>query len=107
MRKQLHYGDVVWVKLGSYRWWPGKICHPNLVPVNVLNLSHNYGDFPVYFFGSHDYYWVNKGRAYLFVEGDNQAATLNVGNKSGSSKALKNSFQIGNWTQYFFLLNIF
>lgn len=94
MHKQLMYGDIVWVKLGSYRWWPGRICHPNIVPDNVMNLHHNDGDFPVYFFGSHDYYWVNKGRAYLFVEGDHQAASSNVGNKSGSSKSLKTAFKL-------------
>ena len=25
-RNQLHYGDIVWVKLASFRWWPGKFC---------------------------------------------------------------------------------
>ena len=25
-RKQLHYGDIVWVKVFSLRWWPGKRC---------------------------------------------------------------------------------
>ena len=101
MRKQLHYGDIVWVKLGIYRWWPGRICDPNMVPDNVLKLNHNIGDFPVFFFGSNDYYWVNKGRAYLFVEGDHQAATANVTNKSGTSKSLKHLFTKGKTDLYF------
>lgn len=63
--------------------------HPDNLPEKILNLSHNPGDFPVYFFGSHDYYWVNKGRAYHFVEGDQQ------GKATGSNKALKNSFNAG------------
>lgn len=91
--KQLYYGDIVWVKLGSYRWWPGRICHPDIVPQNVMNLTHNTGDFPVYFFGTHDYYWVNKGRVYLYLEGDHQAAK-NIGNKANSNK-LKKSFNKG------------
>lgn len=87
--KQLYYGDIVWVKLGSYRWWPGRICHPDIVPQNVMNLNHNSGDFPVYFFGTHDYFWTNKGRVYLYLTGDHQAAK-NSG-KSSSNK-LKSSF---------------
>ena len=23
-RNQLHYGDIIWVKLASFRWWPGE-----------------------------------------------------------------------------------
>ena len=90
-RKQMHYGDIVWVKLGVYRWWPGRIVHPNSVPENVLNMNHNTGDFPIFFFGSHDYYWINRGRVYLFVEGDlDQAAKA-----SGSNKTLKATFAKG------------
>lgn len=48
-RHQLLYGDVVWVKLGSYRWWPGMIQHPNDVPINIRNMKHDVGDFPVFF----------------------------------------------------------
>ncbi|KAJ6223683.1 hypothetical protein RDWZM_002228 [Blomia tropicalis] len=92
-RKQLRYGDIIWAKLGIYRWWPGKICHPNIVPENVMKLSHNVGEFPVYFFGSKDYSWVNKGRAYLFVEGDKQASN-NHANKTGGSKPLTNKYKL-------------
>lgn len=79
-RKQLHYGDIIWIKLGAYRWWPAKISHPNDVPENIMNLSHTRGDFPVYFFGSHDYYWSHRGRVFVFVEEDGE-----VKSKSGSS----------------------
>jgi len=69
-RKQLLYNDIVWVKLGSYRWWPGQIKHPSDVPLNIQQRQHDIGDFPVRFFGSHDYFWVNKGRAFLYMNGD-------------------------------------
>ncbi|RWS26986.1 histone-lysine N-methyltransferase NSD2-like protein [Leptotrombidium deliense] len=88
-RKQLHYGDIVWVKLGTYRWWPGKVCHPKTVPDNVMNLHHAIGEFPVYFFGSHDYYWVHKGRAFLFVEGDSTKSVSNCGGSKSLSKSFK------------------
>ncbi|KAF7490682.1 Histone-lysine N-methyltransferase NSD2 [Sarcoptes scabiei] len=93
MHKQLHYEEIVWVKLGQYRWWPGRVCHPNHVPDNVLNLKHNIGEFPVYFFGSHDYYWVNKGRSFLFLEEDNEFLTSNSKRNKTSGK-LKTSFKL-------------
>lgn len=80
-RKQLHYGDIIWIKLGVYRWWPAKIIHPNAVPENIMNLNHQKGDFPVYFFGSHDYYWSHRGRVFVFVEEDGEMKL----NQSGSS----------------------
>lgn len=79
-RKQLKYGDIIWIKLGAYRWWPAKISHPHTVPENIMNLSHERGDFPVYFFGSHDYYWSHRGRVFTFVEEDGQLKGM-----SGSS----------------------
>lgn len=79
-RKQLHYGDIIWIKLGAYRWWPAKIIHPHTVPDNIMKLAHTRGDFPVYFFGSHDYYWSHRGRVFVYVEEDGQLKA-----KSGSS----------------------
>jgi len=89
-RKQLHYGDVIWIKLGSYRWWPAKISHPNLVPENIMKLSHTRGDFPVYFFGSHDYYWSHRGRVFVFVEEDGQ---IKYGKSGSSDKKFKVAVQ--------------
>ena len=48
------------------------IQHPNDVPINIRNMKHDVGDFPVFFFGSHDYYWVNLGRSFLYMEGDEE-----------------------------------
>ncbi|RUS83107.1 hypothetical protein EGW08_009139 [Elysia chlorotica] len=64
------YGTIVWIKVGNYRWWPGEICHPRNVPKNIQEKKHNVGEFPVRFFGSHDYYWIHRGRVFLFQEGD-------------------------------------
>lgn len=64
------YGEVVWVKLGSYRWWPAQILFPYQIPENIQNLAHSRGEFAVRFFGSHDHYWVNRGRVFLYQEGD-------------------------------------
>ncbi|XP_013784275.2 LOW QUALITY PROTEIN: histone-lysine N-methyltransferase NSD2-like [Limulus polyphemus] len=70
MRKHPRYGDIVWVKLGPYRWWPAEICHPTSVPLNIKKLEHDIGEFPSNFFGSHEYYWTHRGRVFLFQEGD-------------------------------------
>uniref|UniRef100_A0A8C9RY16 Histone-lysine N-methyltransferase NSD3 n=1 Tax=Scleropages formosus TaxID=113540 RepID=A0A8C9RY16_SCLFO len=69
-----HYKQIVWVKLGNYRWWPAEICNPRLVPFNIQTLKHDIGDFPVFFFGSHDYYWTSQGRVFPYVEGDKHFA---------------------------------
>lgn len=89
-RKQLHYGDIIWIKLGSYRWWPAKISLPHLVPENIMKLSHTRGDFPVYFFGSHDYYWSHRGRVFVFVEEDGQ---IKYGKSGSSDKKFKVAVQ--------------
>lgn len=80
------YGDVVWVKLGLYRWWPGQVLHPRFIPDNIENLPHQQGMFCVHFFGSNDYYWVTRGRAFLYQEGDK-------GSRAQSSRTLEIQFR--------------
>nr|CAD7406841.1 unnamed protein product [Timema cristinae] len=63
------YGEVVWVKLGAYRWWPAQIMFPHEIPENIRNLPHVRGEFAVKFFGSHDHYWVNRGRVFIYQVG--------------------------------------
>lgn len=95
----MHHDDVVWVKLGSYRWWPGRIKNPTEVPKNVSNVKYQYCQFPVYFFGTHDYYWINKGRSFLFVEGDaNSPQKIYNG-----TKKLQNEFNLG---MFYFILKL-
>lgn len=64
------YGEMVWVKLGHYRWWPGIILHPSEIPENIMAVKHSHGEFVVRFFGQYDHYWVNRGRVFPFQEGD-------------------------------------
>ncbi|XP_076253540.1 nuclear receptor binding SET domain protein [Rhynchophorus ferrugineus] len=64
------YDEIVWVKLGHYRWWPALILFPNEIPENIKSIKHQEGDFVVRFFGTNDHYWVNKSRSFLFQEGD-------------------------------------
>uniref|UniRef100_A0A8C2Q4B4 Histone-lysine N-methyltransferase NSD3 n=1 Tax=Cyprinus carpio TaxID=7962 RepID=A0A8C2Q4B4_CYPCA len=87
--KKPHYKQIVWVKLGNYRWWPSEICNPRLVPSNIQSLKHDIGDFPVFFFGSHDYYWINQGRVFPYVESDRNFAEGQVGINKTFKKALE------------------
>ncbi|XP_035391480.1 histone-lysine N-methyltransferase NSD3 isoform X3 [Electrophorus electricus] len=87
--KKPHYKQIVWAKLGNYRWWPAEICNPRLVPSNIQSLKHDIGDFPVFFFGSHDYYWVQQGRVFPYVESDRNFAEGQVGINKTFKKALE------------------
>ncbi|XP_060071280.1 histone-lysine N-methyltransferase NSD2-like [Ylistrum balloti] len=73
------YGDIIWVKLGNYRWWPGEICCPHNVPLNIQEKNHQVGEFPVRFFGSHDYFWIHMGRVFSFQEGDKGSRESSLG----------------------------
>ncbi|XP_076282492.1 nuclear receptor binding SET domain protein isoform X2 [Lasioglossum baleicum] len=64
------YGEIVWVKLGNYRWWPSRICYPHQIPENIGAIPHSPGKFCVMFLGSNNYYWVHRGRAFLYQDGD-------------------------------------
>ncbi|XP_033125490.1 histone-lysine N-methyltransferase NSD2-like [Anneissia japonica] len=68
--KRPQYDDIVWVKVGNYRWWPGRVCIPRNVPHNIQEKPHQVGEFPVHFFGSNDYFWTHQARVFAFQEGD-------------------------------------
>ncbi|XP_017768211.1 PREDICTED: uncharacterized protein LOC108556555 [Nicrophorus vespilloides] len=69
------YDEIVWAKLGSYRWWPALVLFPNEIPENVMNSSHHQGQFVVRFFGTHDHYWIGRGRVFLFQADDVTVST--------------------------------
>ncbi|KAJ8261093.1 hypothetical protein COCON_G00168160 [Conger conger] len=87
--KKPHYKQIVWVKLGNYRWWPAEICNPRLVPYNIQSLKHDIGDFPVFFFGSHDYFWISGGRVFPYIENDRHIANGQIGINKTFRKALE------------------
>nr|XP_005992405.1 PREDICTED: histone-lysine N-methyltransferase, H3 lysine-36 and H4 lysine-20 specific isoform X1 [Latimeria chalumnae]XP_005992406.1 PREDICTED: histone-lysine N-methyltransferase, H3 lysine-36 and H4 lysine-20 specific isoform X1 [Latimeria chalumnae] len=68
--KKPHYKEVVWVKVGGYRWWPAEVCHPKNIPPNIQKMKHDIGEFPVHFFGSKDYLWTHQARVFPYMEGD-------------------------------------
>ncbi|XP_054726099.1 nuclear receptor binding SET domain protein isoform X2 [Anastrepha obliqua] len=64
------YGEMVWAKFTSFRWWPAIILPPTEIPQNIRRKSHNPHDFVVRFFGTHDHGWISRRRVYLYLEGD-------------------------------------
>ncbi|TMW41095.1 hypothetical protein DOY81_013825, partial [Sarcophaga bullata] len=64
------YGEMVWAKFTTFRWWPAIILPPTEIPTNIARKSHNPSDFVVRFFGTHDHGWISRRRVYLYLEGD-------------------------------------
>ncbi|XP_041703002.2 histone-lysine N-methyltransferase, H3 lysine-36 specific isoform X2 [Coregonus clupeaformis] len=68
--KKPHFKDILWVKVGRYKWWPAEVYLPKNVPENILRMKHEVGEFPVQFFGSKDYAWTYQARVFPYTEGD-------------------------------------
>lgn len=64
------YGDIIWAKVGIYRWWPAEVCHPRNLPQNIRDKPAQVGEFYIRFFGTYDFYWVPFRRCFLFAKGD-------------------------------------
>ncbi|XP_060542463.1 histone-lysine N-methyltransferase NSD2 [Pantherophis guttatus] len=88
--KKIHFQDIIWVKLGNYRWWPAEVCHPKNVPPNIQKMKHEIGEFPVFFFGSKDYYWTHQARVFPYMEGDRGSRYQAI---KGIGKVFKNALQ--------------
>ena len=55
-------------------------------------MRHQPGEFPVQFLGSHDYYWIHRGRVFSYQEGDKGSTD------SGTNKNLAKIFKRGECT---------
>ncbi|XP_056625113.1 histone-lysine N-methyltransferase, H3 lysine-36 specific [Triplophysa dalaica] len=87
--KKPHYKDILWVKVGRYRWWPAEVTQPKSVPENIYRMKHEVGEFPVHFFGSKDYVWTYQARCFPYMEGDaNNKEKMGKGSDAIYKKAL-------------------
>nr|XP_055033870.1 histone-lysine N-methyltransferase, H3 lysine-36 specific [Misgurnus anguillicaudatus] len=68
--KKPRFKDILWVKVGRYRWWPAEVTQPKSVPEKIYRMRHEVGEFPVHFFGSKDYVWTYQARCFPYMEGD-------------------------------------
>ncbi|KAF7256463.1 hypothetical protein EG68_06396 [Paragonimus skrjabini miyazakii] len=77
------YAQIVWAKVMHFRWWPCEIIHARNAPINILNMSHPEGTFPVHFLGSDEYQWVSRGSVLPYELGLKTSAVKdNHGTKS-------------------------
>ncbi|XP_072530420.1 histone-lysine N-methyltransferase, H3 lysine-36 specific [Salminus brasiliensis] len=87
--KKPQYKDILWVKVGRYRWWPAEVSLPKNVPENISRMRHEVGEFPVHFFGSKDYVWTYQARCFPYMEGDaNNKEKMGKGTDAVYKKAL-------------------
>lgn len=73
------------------RWWPAEVCHPKNVPPNIQKMKHEIGEFPVFFFGSKDYYWTHQARVFPYMEGDRGSRYQGV---RGIGRVFKNGTEV-------------
>lgn len=76
------------------RWWPAEVCHPKNVPPNIQKMQHEVGEFPVFFFGSKDYYWTHQARVFPYMEGDRGSRYQGV---RGIGRVFKNGTGLSRW----------
>uniref|UniRef100_A0A3P9IB78 Histone-lysine N-methyltransferase, H3 lysine-36 specific n=2 Tax=Oryzias latipes TaxID=8090 RepID=A0A3P9IB78_ORYLA len=88
--KKPHYKDILWVKVGRYRWWPAEVSHPKSIPENIQRMRHDVGEFPVHFFGSNDYLWTYQARVFPYMDVDaNSKEKMGKGVDTTYKKALE------------------
>ena len=90
------YGDIIWAKVGSYRWWPAQIFLSRSLPERVRNARQPVcGEFSARFFGTNDFCFINLGRCFAFCDGDENHKTSQGGSAGGSSRSLEVVFNKG------------
>uniref|UniRef100_A0A674PM08 Histone-lysine N-methyltransferase, H3 lysine-36 specific n=1 Tax=Takifugu rubripes TaxID=31033 RepID=A0A674PM08_TAKRU len=88
--KKPRFKDILWVKVGRYRWWPAEVSHPKTIPDNILRMRHDVGEFPVHFFGSNDYLWTYQARVFPYMDVDaNSKEKMGKGVDATYKKALE------------------
>uniref|UniRef100_A0A3P8WLT6 Nuclear receptor binding SET domain protein 1b n=1 Tax=Cynoglossus semilaevis TaxID=244447 RepID=A0A3P8WLT6_CYNSE len=88
--KKPHIKDILWVKVGRYRWWPAEVSHPKTIPQNIQRMRHDVGEFPVHFFGSNDYLWTYQARVFPYMDVDaNSKEKMGKGVDATYRKALE------------------
>ncbi|KAK4025415.1 histone-lysine N-methyltransferase NSD2 isoform X1 [Daphnia magna] len=80
--KTILYGDIVWVKMSIYRWWPGRVYPLDEIPPKHQKYQPKTGEFLVYFYGSNNSAFVYRGQVFLYQDGD-QGCKVKSKNKLG------------------------
>lgn len=69
----------MWAKFGAYRFWPGLILPPHLVPNNMMEKPHAPNEFCVRFFGTLDCGWISRRKVFMYQKED---SILSISSKS-------------------------
>lgn len=77
------YGELVWVRFGTHRWWPSLILPPTETPLNIRRMKHYPSEFVVRFFGTNDHAWISRSRVYLCQDDDWNVQQKNFSSKEG------------------------
>lgn len=87
------YAQIIWAKIPSFRWWPCEIIHARNAPINILNMSHPEGTFPVHFLGSDEYQWVCRGAVFPYEIGLKTSAAKDSHGTKSVEKAFTRALQ--------------
>jgi len=60
------YNSIVWAKVGHFRWWPGFVMVPWIVPLNLLSKQKNDTEFCVRFLGTYDFCYTTYNKVFTY-----------------------------------------
>ncbi|CAH8515867.1 unnamed protein product [Schistosoma turkestanicum] len=85
------YAQIIWAKIPGFRWWPCEIIHARNAPINILNMAHPEGSFPVHFLGSEEYQWICRNRVFPYEIGLQTSAAKDTNGSNKIEKAFSRS----------------
>ncbi|XP_059615387.1 nuclear receptor binding SET domain protein [Phlebotomus argentipes] len=85
--RTLVYGNLVWAKQGSHRWWPALIVTASCAPQIVQNARHRRGEICTYFLGSHNWAWLPRKRMFQYQEDDGECHSKTSESPGGLNKS--------------------
>eukprot|EP01050_Picozoa_sp_SAG11_P002995 SAG11_NODE_160_length_14023_cov_23.003017_9_plen_324_part_00 len=62
--------DIVWAKVGNYRWWPAQIRERKELPEQLRNKTVEAGQFAVYYFGTGEWGFMSHAKTICWERGD-------------------------------------
>lgn len=65
--------DIVWAKVGAYRFWPAQVKTVEECPEVLQRKDHEDGEFTVRFFGTNEFAWVSNAFVVRWEPNDERA----------------------------------
>lgn len=92
--QQFYPYEMLWIKYGGYRWWPAEILPYGKPTLKLKESQRMFGDFKVMFVGTEELAWMNRGRVYVYQEGDKDNEKLGSIKGSSLSQAFRYAMEI-------------